>query len=158
MKIKLNFLIIFVLNFSLFFVSCKTNNEPVDPRDEYVGDWNYIKTGNIDTYLNGSIIGTNTINETGIYNISKLGADSLLIGNSTDDLMRARLSGTTLTLKSQSITTIEEGGTSTVKYVWGGIVNSKNSINISSTLTGTFNMLVFSGTISGNIAMVLTKK
>lgn len=150
MKIFRLLLISFLLVNLISLTSCE--KEEIDPRDEYVGTWNYSRSGSLTFYHNGQSIGTSPINENGTMSISKSGENDLIIGGQT-----FTVSGTHLSSDPQSITRTNDGvnivGTSTDNGTLGS-----NIITINSSITGTWNNSNgASGNFSGSMTITLTK-
>lgn len=141
------FLAILLINFS----SCKKSDNP-DPRDQYVGSWNYTQSGSFTFYQNGQSVGTEPINASGSFVISKSGAMDLLIGKE-----RFTVTGTHIAADPAAYVSTNNG----LSLVGTGIDNGTlgvNLITVNSSLTGTWsNSNGATGNFSGTATAILTK-
>jgi hypothetical protein len=134
----------------LIFISCSKNE--VDMRDDYVGTWNESSVGSMSLLLNGSIVSTTPLSDsqTGI-EITKSGTNQLVI-----DGLAVTVSGSKLSIESNTQTETQDGITMTVTSKYNGTV-SKNMIVVNENYTGSWSMTGMSGTISGSSVYTFTR-
>jgi hypothetical protein len=144
---KVTYLLFLLL---LIFISCSKNE--VDTRDDYVGTWNESSVGSMSLLLNGSIVSTTPLSDsqTGI-EITKSGTNQLVI-----DGLAVTVSGSKLSIKSNTQTETQDGITMTVTSKYSGTV-SKNVIVVNENYTGSWSMTGMSGTISGSSVYTFTR-
>ena len=144
---KVTYLLFLLL---LIFISCSKNE--VDMRDDYVGTWNESSVGSMSLLLNGSIVSTTPLSDsqTGI-EITKSGTNQLVI-----DGLAVTVSGSKLSIKSNTQTETQDGITMTVTSKYNGTV-SKNMIVVNENYTGSWSMTGMSGTISGSSVYTFTR-
>ena len=144
---KVTYLLFLLL---LIFISCSKNE--VDTRDDYVGTWNESSVGSMSLLLNGSIVSTTPLSDsqTGI-EITKSGTNQLVI-----DGLAVTVSGSKLSIESNTQTETQDGITMTVTSKYNGTV-SKNMIVVNENYTGSWSMTGMSGTISGSSVYTFTR-
>ena len=121
-------------------------------RDDYVGTWNESSVGSMSLLLNGSIVSTTPLSDsqTGI-EITKSGTNQLVI-----DGLAVTVSGSKLSIESNTQTETQDGITMTVTSKYNGTV-SKNMIVVNENYTGSWSMTGMSGTISGSSVYTFTR-
>lgn len=152
---KIKFLTLFLVGVSFFSLqSCSKDDDAQvvqDARDQYVGTWNSISTGNITFFQNGQSVGTAPLNDSGPVTISKSGSNSLLI-----DGKIYIVNGNNLTSNPTPITDNTSGVVIIATENSNGTLGS--NIILNSTITGTWNNTNgASGNLSGNGVQTLTR-
>lgn len=148
---KTFYLLAFVL-FSIGFTSCSKDDGDVDPRDQYVGQWNMSSRGSLTIFHLGQAAGTVPINEQSQTTISKHGDSDLKI----DDMI-FYFNGNRLSADSQSITLNQDGITMVGTAIYSGTTSSE-IITINSEITGSWSDSYGAhGEFSGSIVHTLTK-
>ena len=144
------------LMLGLLFVSlsgltgCKKND--IDPRDQYVGTWQYKEIGSLTLYYAGESIGTVPIDETGTANVSKSGENGLMIDGKLFTVNDNKLSS-----DPESVTETDNGVNIVGTATYSGQLGS-NIITINSSITGTWsNSNGATGNFSGTTVRTLTK-
>lgn len=152
---KIKFLTLLLVGVSFFSLqSCSKDDDAQviqDARDQYVGTWNSISTGNITFFQNGQSVGTAPINNSGPVTISKSGSNSLLI-----DGKIYIVNGNNLTSNPTPITDNTSGVTTIATENSNGTLGS--NIILNNTITGTWNNTNgASGNLSGSGITTLTR-
>ena len=89
----------------LVLVACsKEDKEEVDPRDAFVGTYDYKATGNVDIYTGGVKTLSSPLNDNGTFSISKYGDENKVVIVGYNDSIRAVVNGDQLALESNTIT------------------------------------------------------
>ena len=97
-----------ILALVLVFVACSKEDKeevaaPVDPRDAFVGAYDYTATGNVDIYAAGAKIWTLPLDDSGTFTISKYGEENQVVIVGYNDSIRAVVNGDQLALESNTI-------------------------------------------------------
>jgi hypothetical protein len=153
---KKSFLIVIIgmLSLGMSMNSCTSDDDAnVDARDQYVGAWVIVSTGSINTLEDGSIIDTETVNETESVNISKSGENDLLI-----DGRLYSVNGFTLTSTPKIISDdgTDPDFTSSQIITTTGVLSLDN-FTLVNDVTGTWTFNGRNGTYSGVVSETLTK-
>jgi len=126
--------------------------EDIDPRDQYVGTWQYKEIGNITFYYAGESIGTSPIDDKGTASISKSGENGLMIDGKLFTVNGNRLSSDT-----ENITETDNGNNIVGTVTYSGQLGS-SIITMNSSITGTWsNYSGVTGNFSGTSVRTLTK-
>ena len=147
---KLLYFISLIIVIGIGFISCEKEKD--DPRDQYLGTWNYSVYGAATRYLLGYVYDTDVIAQgNGTYIVSKSGKNDLIIDGDVYFLNGNKL---TAPNRKENFHTGEflVTGTST----WSGQVNN-NMITINSAITGTWSNSILSGDFSGHVVITLTR-
>jgi hypothetical protein len=150
MKKRILIVIIGMLSLGMSMNSC-TAEDKADTRDQYVGTWNLVAVGSVNTIENGSIVDTEIVNETESVNISKSGENDLLI-----DGRIYFVNNFTLTSTPATMTNNDGDFTSSVTLSTTGVI-SLNSCTLVNDVTGTWTSGDRNGTYSGVVTETLTK-
>jgi hypothetical protein len=153
---KKNFLtvIIGMLSLVMSMNSCSSDDEDeTDSRDQYVGAWNLVSEGSINRLEDGSILDTESANETKSVNVSKSGEKDLVIDG---DVYFVSVDGLFLT----STPIIDSG--SDGSYIYSITYSTIGTLSVDNftlltTVTGTWTDDDRNGTFSGTVSGVLTK-
>ncbi len=130
--------------------SCKKND--VDPRDQYVGTWQYKEIGSLTLYYAGESIGTVPIDEKGMSNIIESGESNLII-----DSKSFTVNGNKLSSEPESVTETDNGVNIVGTAIYSGQLG-ESIITINSSITGTWsNSNGATGNFSGTSIKTLTK-
>jgi hypothetical protein len=153
---KKSFLIVIIgmLSLGMSMNSCTSDDDANDDaRDQYVGAWVIVSTGSINTLEDGSIIDTETVNETESVNISKSGENDLLI-----DGRLYSVNGFTLTSTPKIISDdgTDPDFTSSQIITTTGVLSLDN-FTLVNDVTGTWTFNGRNGTYSGVVSETLTK-
>jgi hypothetical protein len=151
---KKSFLIVIIgmLSLGMSMNSCTSDDDAnVDARDQYVGAWDMVSTGSINTLEDGSIIATETVNETRSVNVSKSGENDLLI-----DGRLYFVNGFTLTGPPKITNDNGSNFTSSLTLTSTGVLSS-DSVRLVDEATGTWTLDARNGTYSGVITETLTR-
>ncbi len=145
-------LIISLLLFSTLTVLTACQKDEADPRDQYLGTWQYTQTGSLTLYYAGESIGTAPLSDNGSTEITKSGENDLLI-----DGQLYTVNGNKLTANPESINMTDEGVNMVGTALFTGQLSS-NLIVINSTITGSWSESGgTSGNFSGTVVITLTK-
>lgn len=152
MKILRLLLISILLVNLVSLTSCQKDDDPIDPRDQYVGKWESKETGSLTFYLDGQVYHTYPIDDEGFMKVTKSGEDYLIIGG-----LKFLVNGKHLSATEQSSET--SGGVNAVgTWVYDGTLGS-DIITINSSVTGNWNNSHgATGTFSGATVYTLTNK
>jgi hypothetical protein len=153
---KKSFLIVIIgmLSLGMSMNSCTSDDDAnVDARDQYVGAWVMVSTGSINTLEDGSIIDTETVNETESVNISKSGENDLLIDGRLYFVNGSALTSTPKIIPDDGTFA---GFTSSQIITTTGVLSLDN-FTLVNDVTGTWTFNGRNGTYSGVVSETLTK-
>ena len=141
----------------LLSIGC-SKDEPTDPRDAYVGNYNYTMVGSISMNYAGGTIATVPLNESGQATVTKSGENELNIDGVIMTLSGNKLLPITVPFnENDAATGFSMTGTVTLQgTVSAGII----TINIiySGTWAGSQGGTSLSGTCSGTVVSTFTKQ
>ena len=93
-----------MLAMMLVLVACsKEDKAEIDPRDAFVGAYDYTATGSVDIYAAGAKIWTLPLDDSGTFTISKYGEENQVVIVGYNDSIRAVVNGDQLALESNTI-------------------------------------------------------
>lgn len=145
-------LFIGVLGLGIITSCSSDDNGNIDPRDAYVGTWDYTSTGSFSLFYFGDVIGTAPINDRGTVYISKSGENELII-----DDKKFTLNGTSLTSNPESISQNEGGMNMVGTAIYTGQVGT-DIITINTEMSGSWSTNDgLSGEFSGTSVTTFTR-
>ena len=150
-----------MLAMMLVLVACSKKEEVVvqeDPRDVFVGTYDYEATGNVDIYAAGKKIFSLPLNDDGTFSIAKYGDQNQVVIVGYNDSIRAVVNGNQLALESNTIH--YSYGSATVQmmlsYENAKLVDKKLNWEADIMAMGTYESYSING--NGHISMEATKK
>lgn len=148
------------------FVACEKTppqvGQPTDPRDAFVGAYDYSTTGNVDIYMSGMKVWTVPLDKTGSFTISKYGEENqvVIVGAifGERDSIRAEVTGNQLALENNSVN--YSYGDATIQmmlsYEKANLVDNRLTWAADIMAMGTYSTYSVNG--NGHISMAATKK
>ena len=143
----------------LVLVACsKEDKEEVDPRDAFVGTYDYKATGNVDIYAGGVKTLSIPLNDNGTFSISKYGDENKVVIVGYNDSIRAVVNGDQLALESDTITYSygQFNLQMMLSYENAKLVDKKLNWEADIMAMGTYESYSING--SGHVSMEATKK
>jgi len=149
------FSILAIASVALFASSCNNDENgdpvgPVDPRERYIGTWNYLMVGSLQFIYDGEVVDRESLNETGTVVISKSGTQNLLIFGDVYTVNGDRVTATIPF--SDTGDGFSMVGTETIS---GTLTPSL--IAMTSTITGSWSGGGMAGNLSGTATVTLTR-
>ena len=159
--------ILALATFMLGCAACSTNNPPevgapVDPRDAFVGTYDYTSTGNLDIYLAGTKVYSLPLDNNGSFDIVKEEAESkvaivgALFGES--DSIHAVVTGNQLALENNSANYTYEALTIQMMLSYDKATLTGNQLVWAADMMGMGTYQSYSINGSGHIAVSATKQ
>ena len=151
----------------LGLAACTNNNPPevgapVDPRDAFVGTYDYTSTGNLDIYLAGTKVYSFPLNKNGSFDIVKEEAESkvaivgAIIGER--DSIHAVVTGNQLELENNSASYTENGLAIQIELDYDKATLTGNQLVWAADMMGIGTYQSYSINGSGHIAVSATKQ
>lgn len=151
----------------LGLAACTNNNPPevgapVDPRDAFVGTYDYTSTGNLDIYLAGTKVYSFPLNKNGSFDIVKEGQENkvaivgAIIGER--DSIHAVVTGNQLELENNSASYTENGLAIQIELDYDKATLTGNQLVWAADMMGIGTYQSYSINGSGHIAVSATKQ
>ena len=153
---KYLFIAITLIVSALAFTACE--KDKVDPRDAFIGEYDFNATGSVELYAGSTHLLDVPLDEAGTLAISKAEEEGQVLIIGYNDTIHAAVSGNNLFLESTVYTQEYNGATIMMTLVYGKATLEENQLSWETDVQATATYSVLSGSGTGHITVVATKK
>ena len=144
----------------LTMVACSQpqDQEPVDARDVFVGAYDYQAEGAVDLYVAGTKLTSLPLNDTGVFEIHKYGADNQVVIVGYNDSIRAMVFGNELVLESNAVNYDYGQIHAQLIFSYGRATLAGRNLDWQSDVVGTATYGSYAANANGQITLHATKQ
>lgn len=138
------------------FTACERND--VDSRDSFIGEYTFNATGDVELYVGSTRLFNVPLDQDGTFIISKAEEEGQVMIVGYNDTIYAAVSGNNLFIESTVTNEEYNGATIKMTFIYGKATLVENRLSWETDVQATATYGVLSGSGTGHISVVATKK